>query len=68
MKKVNTFYKKKNYKINKSGTSLKIMPSSNSFVWFRSSKTEANVLRVIVDSRLKKQSEELMKEALSLIK
>jgi len=63
------YYIKKNYKIKESGAgSLKIFLNDNEFIWFRVSKTESNVLRVIADSPNKKKAESLIKEALSLIK
>jgi len=63
------YYIKKNYKIKESGaSSLKIFLNDNSFVWFRISKTEASLLRIIADSPKKSSSEAIIKEALSLIK
>tara|TARA_Y100000310_G_scaffold241784_1_gene245849 strand:- start:12473 stop:13813 length:1341 start_codon:yes stop_codon:yes gene_type:complete len=63
-------YIKKNYKIKESGQSgsLKIYLNDNEYIWFRESKTEANVLRVISDSPNKKKAESMIKEALDLIK
>ena len=40
----------------------------DSFVWFRTSKTEANLLRIIVDSNNKEKSEKLMEEATKMLK
>ena len=48
--------------------SLKVNLDDDSFVWFRVSKTESDILRVIVDSPNKKKAEAMMKEALSSIK
>ena len=63
------YYGKKQYKLKDSTTgSLKIYLNNNSFVWFRLSKTEANVLRVIADAPKKEQAEAIIKEALNLIK
>ena len=63
------YYIKKNCKIKESGEgSLKIFLNDNSFVWFRASKTEADVLRIIADSPNKKKAESLIEEALKLIK
>ena len=69
IKKIHAHYNKKNYKTKKSKAgSLKVMLNSNSFVWFRASKTEANLLRVIADAQKKEQAELIVKEALNLIK
>ena len=63
------YYIKKNYKIKESGAgSLKIYLNDNEYIWFRVSKTESNILRVIADSPNKKKAEVIMKEALKLIK
>ena len=63
------YYIKKNYKIKESGAgSLKIYLNDNEYIWFRVSKTESNILRVIADSPNKKKAEVIMKEALNLIK
>ena len=66
-RKIGLYYKKKNYEIKYGETSLKAI-LKNSFIWFRTSKTEANVLRIIVDAPKKEQAEELMKESLNLLK
>jgi len=61
------YYIKKNYKIKESGAgSLKIFLNDNEFIWFRISKTEADILRIIIDSPNKKKAELLMKEAVNL--
>ncbi len=61
-------YRKKHCKIKdtKNG-SLKIFLSSSSFIWFRASKTESGVLRVISDAPGKIQAEAIIGEALNLI-
>ncbi|MCH8328880.1 MAG: hypothetical protein IIB81_00635 [Nanoarchaeota archaeon] len=66
-KKIINYYRKKQCRIKdtKSG-SLKIYLNNNSFIWFRASKTEADVLRVISDAPNKAQAESIMKEALNL--
>jgi len=38
----------------------------NSFVWFRASKTEGNVFRIIIDSKDKTEAENLLNEALKV--
>jgi phosphomannomutase len=63
------YYKKSNCKIKDSKTgSLKIYLNDNEFIWFRISKTEASILRIIVDSKSKKKAESMVKEALNLTK
>ena len=61
------YYKKKNFKLKESKEfgSLKFI-NGRSFVWLRTSKTEADVLRVITDSNSKKQAEILMEEAMQI--
>ncbi|MCH8004203.1 MAG: hypothetical protein IH934_06260 [Nanoarchaeota archaeon] len=67
-KKLIDYYRKKQCKIKDSNAkSLKIL-INNSFVWFRVSRTEANILRIITDSPNKKKAELLMHEALNLVK
>ena len=62
-------YIKKNCKIRESDEGrLKIFLSDNSFIWFRVSKTEADMLRIIADSQNKNKAESLIEEALKLIK
>jgi len=46
---------------------LKIIIDKNNFIWFRFSKTEANLLRVIVDSNSKVECDRLMAEGCSLV-
>ncbi|MBI2657799.1 hypothetical protein HYX08_03855 [Candidatus Woesearchaeota archaeon] len=43
--------------------SLKIITGRNSFVWFRASKTEGDVFRIIADSDNEQEAEKLMEEA-----
>jgi len=68
-KKIEGCYKNKGFKIkkNKESGSLKA-ELRDSFVWFRVSKTEADVLRIIADSNNKGNAEALMQEALNLVK
>ena len=67
-KKLKDSYKKKNFKIKESREfdSLKAI-KGKSFVWFRTSKTEADVLRVIADSNNKKEAELLMEDAMHIM-
>ncbi|MBW2975261.1 hypothetical protein KY366_06085 [Candidatus Woesearchaeota archaeon] len=46
---------------------LKALADGNSFVWFRFSKTEPGLLRVIADSCSEKESKRLLQEASSLL-
>ena len=48
--------------------SLKVIVSKNSFVWFRASKTESNLFRVISDSNNKEEARKLLDEAINLFK
>ena len=43
--------------------SLKVVINQNSFVWFRASRTEGNIFRIISDSDKKETVERLMEEA-----
>jgi len=66
--KLKKYYGKKG-KIDKTEKdSLKVYLDNRSFVWFRVSKTEANLLRVIADAPKKEQTEKIIKEALNLVK
>ena len=68
-KKLESYYKKKEFKIKKIKESGSLKASlKNSFVWFRVSKTEADVLRIITDSGNKGKAEALMQEGLNLVK
>ncbi len=68
-KKLMDHYKKKNCRIKDSKAgSLKVYLNTNEFVWFRVSKTEANIVRIIADSPSKKKAELITKEALNLVK
>ena len=51
------------YKFLKTGDEtggLKIIMNDNSWVWYRASKTEAGIFRIISDSTSKKSSEDLL--------
>ncbi len=67
-KKLKDYYKKKKFKVKESreSGSLKAISGKN-FVWFRTSKTEADILRIITDSNNKKEAEHLMEEAMNII-
>ncbi|MFH0867947.1 MAG: hypothetical protein V1831_01420, partial [Candidatus Woesearchaeota archaeon] len=68
-KKLMPYYRKKQCQIKdaKSG-SLKVFLDGNSFVWFRQSKTESDILRIISDAPSKEKAELLIDEALHLLK
>ena len=62
-------YTEKGFKIMENGGvrgSLKITAGKNSFVWFRASKTEPNIFRIISDSNEKEEAEKLIDEAVKL--
>ncbi len=68
---IRNYYSKKGFKMQETGGikgGLKILTGKNSFVWFRASKTESNIFRVICDSDNKDEAETLMKEAVELFK
>ena len=68
---IGNYYSKKGFKMQETGGikgGLKILTGKNSFVWFRASKTESNVFRVICDSDNNEEAETLMKEAVELFK
>ena len=63
------YYLKKGFEIRETGGikgGLKVITNKNSFVWFRASKTEANIFRIISDSDKKEEAEELMEEAVNI--
>lgn len=68
-KKIINHYRKRQCRIKDAKTgSLKIYLNSSSFIWFRTSKTEASILRIIADAPKKEQAELIMEEALNLTK
>ena len=59
---IKDYYSKKGFEIKEPGGikgGLKVITSRNSFVWFRASKTEGNIFRIISDSDKKEESERL---------
>ncbi|MBI2653202.1 hypothetical protein HYX02_00170 [Candidatus Woesearchaeota archaeon] len=63
------YYSKKGFEIGETGGikgGLKIITAKNSFVWFRASKTEGNVFRIISDSDKKGEAEGLIEEAVKV--
>ncbi|MFH1324084.1 MAG: hypothetical protein ABIH64_02445 [Nanoarchaeota archaeon] len=68
--KLKSYYSRKGYKINETGGisgGLKILVDNDSFVWFRFSKTEANLLRIISDSTSLNSCRKMIEEAVSLL-
>ena len=47
---------------------LKIITNKSSFVWFRASRTEGNVFRIVAESNNKKEAENLIEEAVEVFK
>lgn len=63
------YYSKKGLEIRETGGikgGLKVITSKNSFVWFRASRTEGDVFRIISDSNNKEDAEKLMQEAVEV--
>ena len=63
---IEIYYSNKNYKIRSLNDSIKAIVDKDSLVWFRASKTESGVFRIITDSNNREKSEELMKEAIEV--
>lgn len=64
-------YSKKGFEIMETGGikgGLKVIVNKNSFVWFRASKTESSIFRIISDSNNYSESQKLLDEAVSLFK
>lgn len=65
------YYAEKGFKTVENGGikgSLKAQTGKNSFVWFRASKTEPNIFRIIADSSGKEEAEKLMEDAVEAFK
>ncbi len=66
---IEDYYSKKGFEIRKTGGikgGLKAIPDKKSFVWFRASKTESNIFRIIADSDKKEEAERLLEEAVEV--
>ncbi|MBI2558276.1 hypothetical protein HYW20_03055 [Candidatus Woesearchaeota archaeon] len=64
-------YSKKGFETRETGGikgGLKIITGKDSFVWFRASRTEGSVFRIVTDSDSKKDAEKLMEEAVGVFK
>lgn len=62
------YYSNKGYKTKEIGSSIKIIINDNSFVWFRASKTEANIFRIISDATTTLEAQKLLDEAKYLLR
>ncbi|MBI1935947.1 hypothetical protein HYS31_05890 [Candidatus Woesearchaeota archaeon] len=65
------YYSNKGFKITENGGikgSLKVITGNNSFVWFRESKTESGIFRIISDSDKKEEAEKLLNEGIKVFK
>lgn len=68
-KSIKEHYSKKGFEIRESRGikgSLKVITGKNSFVWFRASKTESDMFRIISDSDKKEEAERLMEEGVEV--
>ena len=66
---IKNYYSRKKFEIRETGGikgGLKIIPSRNSFVWVRASKTESGIFRIIAESDKKEEAEKLLKEAVEI--
>ena len=68
-KHLKSYYSKKGLEIRENGIkgSLKVITGKNSFVWFRASRTEGNVFRIMSDSDKKEEAEKLIEEAIKIL-
>lgn len=68
--KLKRYYLRKGYTSQESGdkSSLKIIVDRDSFVWFRPSKTEEGIFRVMADSKSEEKAKQLFREAVSVLK
>ncbi|MBI3035268.1 hypothetical protein HYY71_03010, partial [Candidatus Woesearchaeota archaeon] len=63
------YYSAKGFEIKEAGGikgSLKVITGKSSFVWFRASKTEGSIFRIISDSDKKEEAERLIQEAIKV--
>ena len=68
-KHLKNYYSKKGFEAREANGikgSLKVITGKNSFVWFRASKTESNLFRIISDSDKKEEAERLIEEAVEV--
>lgn len=66
---IKNHYLSKGFEIRETGGikgGLKVIPDNTSFVWFRASKTESNVFRIIAESDKKEEAKRLLEEAVSV--
>ncbi len=70
-KSIKVYYIKKGFEIRETGGikgGLKIITGKNSFVWFRASKTESSIFRIISDSDKKEEAQMLLDEGIKIFK
>ncbi|MBI2657004.1 hypothetical protein HYX03_04655 [Candidatus Woesearchaeota archaeon] len=68
-KHIKNYYSKKGAEIRETGGikgGLKVITGKNSFVWFRASRTEEDVFRIISDSNNEKEAQKLMEESIEV--
>ena len=66
---IKNYYSARGFEIRETGGikgGLKIVTGKNSFVWFRASKTESNIFRIISDSDKKEEAQKLIDEAVGV--
>jgi len=66
---IKEYYSNKGFEFKETGGikgGLKVITGKNSFVWFRASRTEANIFRIISDSNKKEEVGRLMEEAVKV--
>ncbi len=66
---IKNYYSKKGAEIRETGGikgGLKVITGKNSFVWFRASRTEGDVFRIISDSNNEKEAQKLMEESIEV--
>ena len=63
------YYLKKGFELKETGGikgALKIITGGNSFLWFRASRTEPSIFRIVSDSDKKEEAEKLIEEAVNI--
>ena len=68
-KSIKNYYSGRGFEIKETGGvqgSLKVITGSSSFAWFRASRTEGGIFRIITDSNKKEEAESLMEEAVGI--
>jgi len=68
-RKLEKYFRSSGYEIKKTGDStggLKMLVDRNSYIWFRQSRTEPNVFRIITDGDSEKKAKENLKKSIKL--